>query len=396
MIKIKIYRADQIGGCVTVIETDNSKIVIDFGEELEKTDKLLPTDEIFTNCNAVFFTHYHGDHFANYKNVPKEIPMYIGKIAKDVYREIIKRKDKENIVFFENILTFQTLDSIVIKDITVKPFYIDHSAFDAYMFLIEIGDKKILHTGDFRTHGLKKDTLIQMLDKYIKRVDVLITEGTMLSRSNENVVSENDISNQIQNAMEDKKYVFILCSSTNIDRIYSSYIANKNYKRLFVCDKYQKDILRVVNMKGHYKFKEEYLFSYAKNLDKHMLKQGFCVLVRYSSYHDNLTFKETIDKYYKNHKDQTLIIYSMWRGYLQGKNKNERLAECLSNYEDICRKIHTSGHATADTIKSVISRVEPKVIMPIHCSDVRDIKNLIQNNINIINDVKNGIMGYNL
>lgn len=35
----------------------------------------------------------------------------------------------------------------------VTPYFVSHSAFDAYMFLIECEGKKILHTGDFRRHG---------------------------------------------------------------------------------------------------------------------------------------------------------------------------------------------------------------------------------------------------
>lgn len=32
--KINVYQGDQIGGCITVISTDKTKIVIDFGENL--------------------------------------------------------------------------------------------------------------------------------------------------------------------------------------------------------------------------------------------------------------------------------------------------------------------------------------------------------------------------
>ena len=52
-----------------------------------------------------------------------------------------------------------------IKEITITPYLIDHSAYGAYMFLIEIEGKRILHTGDFRNHGYKGKLLPNTLNK---------------------------------------------------------------------------------------------------------------------------------------------------------------------------------------------------------------------------------------
>ena len=37
----------------------------------------------------------------------------------------------------------------------ITPFLTDHSAFDAYMLLVEGAGKRVLYTGDFRRHGRK-------------------------------------------------------------------------------------------------------------------------------------------------------------------------------------------------------------------------------------------------
>ena len=52
-----------------------------------------------------------------------------------------------------------------IKEITITPYLIDHSAYGAYMFLIEVEGKRILHTGDFRNHGYKGKLLPTTLNK---------------------------------------------------------------------------------------------------------------------------------------------------------------------------------------------------------------------------------------
>jgi len=41
--------------------------------------------------------------------------------------------------------------------IQVTPIMTDHSAMDAYMFLVEVEGKKILFTGDFRDHGIASE-----------------------------------------------------------------------------------------------------------------------------------------------------------------------------------------------------------------------------------------------
>ena len=58
--------ADQIGGCITEISTENCKILIDFGSNLPGCKKEELTEEqvksIIGNADAVFYTHYHSDH----------------------------------------------------------------------------------------------------------------------------------------------------------------------------------------------------------------------------------------------------------------------------------------------------------------------------------------------
>jgi hypothetical protein len=42
----------------------------------------------------------------------------------------------------------------------------DHSAFDAYGFLISAGDKSLFYTGDFRGHGRKG----KLLDRFVEKL----------------------------------------------------------------------------------------------------------------------------------------------------------------------------------------------------------------------------------
>ena len=101
-MQIKVYRGTHhIGGCITEIKTDVARIIIDMGEELPSTNckiQGLKIDGVTSgtpNCNAVLITHYHGDHVGMFENVLPNIPIYMGKVAKQIYgvvQGILKNK----------------------------------------------------------------------------------------------------------------------------------------------------------------------------------------------------------------------------------------------------------------------------------------------------------------
>ena len=119
----------------------------------------------------MLITHYHGDHIGKIRETVPELPIYMGKTALEIYKHFEKRKSfipdisvankhRENIVRANTIRTFKELELIKIGGITVTPLFVDHSAFDAYMFIVEADGKRVLHTGDFRGHGFRsKDCL---------------------------------------------------------------------------------------------------------------------------------------------------------------------------------------------------------------------------------------------
>lgn len=357
-MQIVIHRGhNQIGGAITEISTKNTRILIDFGEELSPHQQI-DTSEILKNCDAVFFTHYHGDHIGLYKSIPSSIPIYLGGIAKRIFWVLIARTDPRNLPLADRFLELEPLRRIIIGDIEITPLLVDHSAFDAYMFLIKAEGKSVLHTGDYRGHGYRSKGLMPTLMKYVGKVDVLISEGTCLSRTDAELLSERELQAKATALMRDKKYVFALCSSTNIARIAALYHANP-IGRYFLCDGYQKDILSIVTETSAkkaslYDFKRAVV--YGGNLLSRFRERGFCMLVRTRSDH-----REIIDLFLP---DERLVIYSMWTGYLAGEHQDERTTGFLRGLDYTC--LHTSGHADAATIRNVIAAIRPDSIIPIH------------------------------
>ena len=75
---------------------------------------------------------------------------------------------------------------------SVTPFLTDHSAFDAYMLLIEVEGRRILYSGDFRAHGRKATLVRRMMADPPRDLDVLLLEGTNLG-SDKLCVSEKSL-----------------------------------------------------------------------------------------------------------------------------------------------------------------------------------------------------------
>ena len=115
-----------------------------------------------------------------------------------------------------------------IKDLpgfSVEPYSVDHSAYDAYMFLIETDDESresgkyvTLHTGDFRGHGRRGQKMITLIKSYVhkfgkRKVDALVIEGTMMSRPKEKVLTEPQMQYKAAKYLSKHRYVFLVCSS---------------------------------------------------------------------------------------------------------------------------------------------------------------------------------------
>lgn len=370
---ITIHRGTrQIGGVVTEISDGKSKVFIDIGANLPDADfdtaELPPIDGLTTGSgvgSALFLTHYHGDHVGNLRLVLPDVPVSMGKTAKALHLGLVKRIRKEDVPLFEGVETFGPLDKLTVGDITVTPLMTDHSAFDAYMFVVEAAGKRILHTGDFRTHGFRGGKTFKMLQAYAKNIDYIISEGTMLSRAGEKVMTEPELQREAVKIMKEAKYTFALAGSLNIDRIGAFYHAAIKAGRIFVCDYYQKCQLEIVrdnhkDKSSFYDFAQVFDVDDIERVPEKLLRlmenKGFCMMIR-----ANDKFKPYLERF----SDGRTVLYSMWSGYLQGKTTSESIVEFLKPYD--FTTLHTSGHATTEALKELYNTVKPSGgLIPIH------------------------------
>lgn len=359
-MEVIIHRGThQIGGCVTEIKTDKTRIIIDFGSELNSASPSVldvpGVTDLSKKCDAVFLTHYHLDHIGQIGTIKPKIPIYIGRLSKQILFLSNKLQHLYDDDLLQSMNTFDPGVKILVGDIKITAFGVDHSACDAYMFLIEAKGKKILHTGDFRAHGFRGKGLSKVLDRYIGKVDALICEGTVLNRNSNKSMTEYELSRKAALLLKNNKYVFVICASTNIDRIAALYSAIPKGKYC-LCDGYQKDIINLIEndlgpFSTLYQFPKALI--YGTNLDSKIERSGFCMFIRLG----NPKHRRIMEQYKSRNP---LIIYSMWQGYLTNAVSNNYLKGF--NVE----RLHTSGHADYATLKMVIDKTKPNRIIPIH------------------------------
>ena len=385
-MNIIIHRGThQIGGSVIEISTASTRIVLDFGNELSLDEKYTSINldingvtKGIPDCDGIVISHYHMDHLGQLTSALPEIPLYMGELSKKIAIISAEYQDKDLYLRLLGANTFRGGEAFTIGNIHIRPLVIDHSAADSYMFVIEAEGKRVLYTGDFRMHGLRHHILEKLVNTYIGEVDVLITEGTSLSRDAEECISEAAVLEDISSYIQDGKYVFVMCSSTNIDRIMGIW-QNMPTDKVLICDAYQKKILDTVINNVYYESSlyrrhDSPLVLNKGPYPKYYMDHGFVSLVRGTEY-----FISHIKEF---PKDDVRIIYSMWTGYIE---ENLLLKNLLNTYPFyIC---HASGHVSKDDLVQLIELVDPDIVIPVHTDIPEKLERIVPNRtVCVVND----------
>ena len=385
-MNIHIHRGqNQIGGNIIEIATKTTKILLDVGLELDdENNKSLP--EIkglfdYAGYDAIFISHYHGDHIGLAYYAHKDIPVYMGEASYNIIRASDQYK-KKNTIKVKGFLHHK--QAISVGNITVTPYLCDHSAFDSYMLFCEAEGESVLYTGDFRSNGRKSfDTLLKALPK---NVDKLLCEGTTLSRENHTSITERELEERATDLFRKTAGpIFVLQSSMNIDRIVTMYRAAKRCNRIFLEEVYMADIVTAAGesipnplFNDVYAFitspsKFSMLTKYKHRVGKSFIaKRPFVMCVRNSM----LNYLKALAK--KMSFEDGVLVYSFWSGYRETDSMKEFLSECESLGLKIVT-LHTSGHADENTIKKLLETVNPKVLIPIHTENAQRFKEIAPN-----------------
>lgn len=386
-VSLTVHRAThQIGGnCIELETADGHRIILDVGRPLEAPQDarhLLPISLDLANAvDGVLVSHPHQDHYGLLEDVPAGWPIYCGAATERLIRLSSAIFGKQLPLVFH---PWKSGRALQIGPFAVTPFLIDHSAFDAYMMLVEVHGKRVLYSGDFRTHGRKSVLTKRLMAVPPKNIDVLLMEGTNLG-SDKPCATEEDLEDDFVNLFRNTAgRVFVAWSAQNVDRTVTLYRACLKARRTLVVDLYTAEVIEALAEFGRLPrpgfenlkvvvtsaFALMYRRTRREAFVEQMVPHGisaaklvetpkrWVVMVRPSLIRDYVSKGVT-----PNPDD--VWCWSMWRGYLKNKD-GARVSKWFKDGGSRADHIHTSGHASPTVLRSFARAMNAKQLVPIH------------------------------
>jgi len=407
----------EIGGTCVEVWTDTSRIVIDLGMPLVNPDKTpfdsneiksqsrdkLMRDGILPDIpslyqggsnTALLISHSHQDHYGLMKHIHPSCPVYLGVGTKLLIE--LTNTFLDNKWAIGNAKHIKNGKKFKVGDIEITPYLMDHSAFDAYAFLIEANGKSLVYSGDFRIHGRKSGQFEFFCSDVKKPVDYLLLEGSTIGRTDKPFPTEEELEEQFVKTFKQVKGInLIFVSGQNIDRIKTIYKACRRCNKIFLIDFYTANVLKTLNKKADntvpFPSRETYpdiRVYYPKRLTERMIKLGKDAETVYPFKHHKIgkdeiekmagqlvmivrpAIQNDLERYLRTY-DNGCFIYSMWHGYKTQQAGTKKFLEFIQSKGMPVKDIHTSGHADLSGLKRMAKAVKPKHIVPIHTFEAK-------------------------
>jgi len=267
----------------------------------------------------------------------------------------------------------------------ITPFLVDHSAYDAYALMIEAEGKRVFYSGDFRAHGRKHGLIEKLISHPPSDIDVLLLEGTTMSRSDREAVRvfESDLENEFARCFQESNgLVLVNVSAQNIDRIVTIYRACRRTGRTLVIDLYAAMVFEAIGNshvpQSHWdqialgipqaqriQIKRKGLFNELARHSQHRIYPGGDLAKTPGAY--VLLFRPLWMKDLERVKALTgaTLVHSQWEGYLQEPSFQE-IQDWRERHGIGFVQIHASGHAGPADLRRFASALAPKALVPIH------------------------------
>lgn len=388
-MRFRIHRAaDEIGGNCIEVQADGKSLLLDLGQPLvadKPNPGFLPNLPGLTTGNdpsllGIVISHPHQDHYGLLACTNSSVPVYLGEGAHRLLTSAAFFTRTADIK--QPVTTYRSGRAFSVGPFSITPLLVDHSAYDAHALLIEAGGKRLLYSGDFRLHGRKAGHMERLLRAPPKDVDVMLMEGTVLGRHDEDApVTESALEDQIVSSLEScRGLALAYFSAQNIDRLVTFYRAARRTGRTFVADVYTAGILDALARKSLPSPRSGALRVFLPKRQKlQIVRTKRFDLVepykRWRVYPSQLAetpgrwlvmFRSSMKEDFAAMGDlnDSKILYSLWPGYLARDGQD--LKQWAEAHRASLEIHHTSGHAFIKDLITFVKRIRPKHLVPIH------------------------------
>ena len=385
-MKVKIIKGtNQIGGCITEISANNSKIIIDFGDDLDDTKESFELEGLTkgkSNYDAIFITHSHGDHIGLINKINKDILVYVEndtlkihnltcdfcnkeKVNRDIKTFAIKHNTKN-----ENKDDRKIFDN---GDIQVYAYMGDHSSYNSCMFLVEGDGKKLLHTGDFKVDYTPVYGGIIDLQRFgelgKKGVLALMADSTNVERPGF-TPSEKTVGKTLDHIFDDNRdrRLIIATFASNVDRVQQ--IINSAYKYGRKCIVEGRSMVNIINIAselGYINIPGNTLIDIDEASN---YKDDQLVYITTGSQGEDMAVLSRIAASVHNKikiKPGDLVVFSSHPIPGNEKSVYKIINELeMKGAKVIYQDTHVSGHACQEELKLMYALTRPKYAIPVH------------------------------
>ncbi|ANV98161.1 ribonuclease J [Helicobacter enhydrae] len=374
----------EIGGNMTIIETEKSAIIIDVGmsfpdESMHGVDILVPDFSylraIKDKIEAVIITHAHEDHIGAVPYLYKQMqfpiygtPLPLGMIS--------AKFDEHGLKKYRSL--FRMIEKrrpIQIGDFEIEWINITHSIIDASALAIRTEAGVIIHTGDFKIDHTPIDGLptdLHRLAHYGEEGVMLLLSDSTNSHRSGTTPSEAIIGPNFDNLFKDAQGRVIMSTfSSNIHRVYQAITYGIKYNRkVAVIGRSMEKNLEIARELGYISIPQG-VFIEAHEVEKYPDTEVLIVTTGSQGETMSALYRMATDEHrHIKIKPSDLIIISA-----KAIPGNESSVSAVINflqksgakvaYQDF-GEIHVSGHASQEEQKLMLRLIKPKFFLPVH------------------------------
>lgn len=383
---------EEVGKNTYVIEQNNEIILIDAGVKFP--DATMPGIEAVipdysylkenkNKIKAIFITHGHEDHIGGIPYLLKEIDtipkIYAPKLAAALIRYKLKDKSvktKTKIEVIDNTSIVKT------HNFTVSFFAVNHSIPDAFGVCVKTTNGTIVSTGDYKFdwtplgHSADLEKMAQMGKD---GVTLFLADSTNAEVSGYTMTETIVVKRISELFAKAKGRILISTFASNVHRIQQIIeVATKHQRKVIVQGRSLERIINVIRQMGHLKVRDD---SFIKPDEAKRLPNNQVVILCTGSQGEPLAALSRIAN--REHRQIKIVpgdtvIFSS--SAIPGNKLDvERVVNKLTRLNAIVEEnsplnwLHTSGHASQEEQKLMLSLIKPKYFMPMH-GDYRMLK----------------------
>jgi ribonuclease J len=373
----------EIGGNITVIETENEAIVIDIGmsfpdEEMHGVDILVPDftylREIRKKIVAVIITHAHEDHIGG-------VPYFFKEMQFPIYGTPLPLAMIGNKFDEHHMRDFRRYFNPIVKrvpykignDFEIEWMHMTHSIIDSSSLAITTKAGTIIHTGDFKIDHTPVDGYTADLHRLAhygeKGVLCLLSDSTN-SYNKDWTPSELTVAPGFDRIFAKAEGRIIMSTfSSNIHRVYQAIQAGIKYgRKVCVIGRSMERNLEVCMQYDYIKLPKN-IFIDAEEANRLSDKDVLIVTTGSQGEPSSALFRMAIGEHrHIKIKPTDLIVLSARaipgnEGSISGMlNYLQRAGARVANDRDI----HVSGHASMEEQKLMLRLTNPKFFLPVH------------------------------